>query len=570
MALSLSPAARRQLTNGLTAFSLGTLCFIRRWYDLEHLQPRGLDYFRSAPESLAFLGSTIVAAALLAAVFWFAWQGVERSSNRGLRLFAQIGFLLVLMYPIESVRRYWNTQTDQFDIGSNVSLWVIEAILASGVVALLFGNQRILISARRVTLLLLLLFPALMIDFLTNHLGAETAEMYAPRTPASLLAGHGQSSPRLVWVIFDELDERMAFDRRPAYLELPELDRLRGEAVSANHAVETATFTAIALPSLICGQIFSSAFSVDASTLDVIPLGSKKPVDWRSEPNVFTRARSLGVNAAMVGWHHPYCRVLGDELVDCFALPSFHSTAALAEEARASRDGVWKTVAWLFEWQLVNLRDMFRGGGDPGSERFRDAEIQHGQQQQYFQIRDRAYRDAADPRIDLLLVHVPAPHLLPIYNRRERSFDIDGDPDGHSAPALDYFDNVALVDRTLGELRRAIEQAGLSDRTSLLLTADHGLRPGAWIGRMGWTEELDRLTERKQPETVPFILKLAGQTQPIRVQKSFSNVAGADLALAVLGGKLTTAEQAAAWMNQRTSPEAGSQVAARESARSAQ
>ena len=46
MALSLSPAARRQLTNGLTAFSLGTLCFIRRWYDLEHLQPRGLDYFR--------------------------------------------------------------------------------------------------------------------------------------------------------------------------------------------------------------------------------------------------------------------------------------------------------------------------------------------------------------------------------------------------------------------------------------------------------------------------------------------------------------------------------------------
>ena len=56
MALSISPAARRQLTNGLTAFSLGTLCFIRRWYDLEHLQPRGLDYFRSAPENLALSG----------------------------------------------------------------------------------------------------------------------------------------------------------------------------------------------------------------------------------------------------------------------------------------------------------------------------------------------------------------------------------------------------------------------------------------------------------------------------------------------------------------------------------
>jgi hypothetical protein len=400
-----------------------------------------------------------------------------------------------------------------------------------------------------------------MIDFLMNRLGAEPAEAYAPRPPASVLPARGAHSPRFVWVIFDELDQRMVFERRPAYLELPELDRMVGESVSANHAVETATFTAIALPSLICGRIFANAQAVDASTLELVPQGSTQRVDWRNEPNVFTRARSLGLNAALVGWHHPYCRVVGDQLIDCFALPSFHSTAALVEEARAARDGVWKTAAWLFEWQLVNLRDMFRGGEDPGSERFRDAEIQRAQQQQYFQIRDQAYRDAADPRIDLLFLHIPAPHLLPIYNRRKHNFDLDGD--------LDYFDNVALVDRTLGELRAAIEQAGLSDRTSLLVTADHGLRPGAWIGRMGWTEELDRLTERQPPETVPFILKLAGQKQAVRVEHVFSNVAGADLALAVLGGKVATAQQAAAWMNQRPAV-AGSQVVARGPAKSAQ
>ena len=182
--------------------------------------------------------------------------------------------------------------------------------------------------------------------------------------------------------------------------------------------------------------------------------------------------------------------------------------------------------------QFVNLRDMLLGGGEPASERLRDAEIARGQQQQYFQIRDHMYRDAADPRIDLLFVHIPAPHLLPIYNRRERNFDLDGN--------LDYFDNVALVDRTLGELRHAIDQAGLSDRTSLLITADHGLRPGAWIGRVGWTEELDHLTERLPPERVPFILKLAGQTQPLHAEHPFSNVAAGDLALAVLGGKVST------------------------------
>ena len=80
MALSLSPAARHQLNNALTAFSLGTLCFIRRWYDLENLQPRGLDYFRYAPPDMTLLASTILAALVLAAVFWAAWYGVERSS----------------------------------------------------------------------------------------------------------------------------------------------------------------------------------------------------------------------------------------------------------------------------------------------------------------------------------------------------------------------------------------------------------------------------------------------------------------------------------------------------------
>jgi hypothetical protein len=275
-------------------------------------------------------------------------------------------------------------------------------------------------------------------------------------------------------------------------------------------------------------------------------------VDWRNEPNVFTRARELGLNAAMVGWHHPYCRILGNELVDCFALPSTHSTAALAEEAQASRDGIFKSVVWLFKWQFATLRSIMSGQG-ADAEDLRDGLIQRGQQHEYFQIRDQTYRMAADPRIDLLLAHIPAPHMFPIYNRREQSFHLEGQ--------LDYFDNVALVDRTVGELRRTLEQAGLWDRTTILITADHGLRPGAWIGRIGWTEEMDRVTERKPPLTVPFILKLAGQEQAGAVEKPFSNVAAADLSLAVLEGKIATAPQAEAWMNQRAADEDGTKAA---------
>lgn len=540
MALSLSPAARRQITNGLTAFSLGTLCFIRRWYDLENLLPRGLDYFRAAPGDLTLLISTVVSALLLAAVIYGAWYCVERRGSRRLRTFAHVCFILALLYPIESVRRYWNTLTDHFDYGSNISLWAVEAILATGIVMLLFGNRRILNPARHVALLLLLLFPALMIDFVMNRLGAEQPEVYADRPSAPPLPQRATGAPRVIWMIFDELDEHLAFEKRPAYLELPELDRLRGESVFATQAEETSTFTAIALPSLIAGRVFSNAQALDADTLELIPRGQSQEVDWRNEPSVFTRARAIGVNSALSGWHHPYCRVLGDQLVDCFAVPSTHSSSGLAEEALASQTGVWATVGWLYHWQLMSIRNILLHH-DPGTENLRDIETQRGQQKQYFEIRDHAYQYAADPRVGLLLIHFPTPHLFPIYNRRERNFHITG--------SLDYFDNVALVDRTVGELRHALEQAGLADRTALLLTADHGLRPGAWIGRIGWTKELDRLTGRRPPSVVPFILKLPGQQEPIEVQTPFSNVVAGDLALAVLNGQVSTAGQAAVWLN---------------------
>jgi hypothetical protein len=271
------------------------------------------------------------------------------------------------------------------------------------------------------------------------------------------------------------------------------------------------------------------------------PDGSKERVSWRAENNVFKQARDLGVNAEVAGWLHPYCRILGDEVTGCLAIPSSHSTAALAEELHAAQKGVWMTVADLYWRQLLNLADMFHSLGDPAADRARDVQVQRDQQLQYFQMRDWAYRAAADPQVGMMFVHFPTPHPFPIYNRRERSFHLLG--------TEDYFDNLALVDRTLGELRRALEQAGLWDQTSILITADHGFRPGGWGGHLGWTDELDRLTEHQAPVKVPFILKLPGETTGAAIDKPFSNVVAGGLGLAVLSGTVSTPDQAVKWLD---------------------
>ena len=74
MSLSLSPAARENVTELLICFSLGNLCFLRRWYDLEHLQSRSVDYFRSGPPDQTLLYATLLCSALLTMVLWLLWM----------------------------------------------------------------------------------------------------------------------------------------------------------------------------------------------------------------------------------------------------------------------------------------------------------------------------------------------------------------------------------------------------------------------------------------------------------------------------------------------------------------
>jgi sulfatase-like protein len=540
MALSLSPAARENLKDVLVCFSLGNLIFVRRWYDLEILQETGLDYLRPGKASPALLFSTLIAGLILAVVFWIGWQWAR---NRG-RIWIKVAhgcFLLALVFPLESVRRYWNAQYGQADLASNTAILSIEALLLVGLVLAIRGNPRVVRPARHVALMMTLMFPALMIDFFSSHLNSEPASAFQPKPPAAVLPTRADA-PRFIWIVFDEMDQRIAFNERPVSLELPQLDRLRSESLEARRVTETADRTLLAMPTLISARSYRQAEIMGASKLDVFPADSREALNWADEYNVFRGAHEMGRNVAIAGWYHPYCRLFGDQLVNCFA-PSSHTGRALLREQNASQKGVAGMVALLFRLQLENLKDMYRFDGLSGSENLKDAYVQSQQQQEYFDIRDHAYADALDPRIGFMLLHFPTPHMYAIYNRWRKDFTLE--------PTTDYLDNLALVDRTVGELRAKLEAAGLWDQTSILVTADHGFRPEMWQGRYGWTENMERISEKGQSHLVPFILKMAGKHEHLVVDRPFSSILMSDLAMAVLGGQISTASQAADWIERR-------------------
>lgn len=550
MALSFPQTLKSHLRDFGICLSLGNLCLIRRWYDLEHLQERSVNYYRTGPADPTLLIATIIASFVIALVIWLLWRVAQLTPSTRIKTMARGVFLALLILPLESIRRYWNQQAGSVDWGSNLALVGLELTLVLGMFLAFRGNPRVLRAARQVAFAMILLLPALLLDFAGQRATAESASAFASKAALPLLV-HENDSPRqtrrVVWLLFDEFDQRLAFDARPAGLELPELDRLRDESLVANQTVQTASWTALAVPSLISGKSFGKAQMMDSSTLLLFTDGSKHGTDWSDQNHIFKKVRARGLNAAIVGWHHPYCRVLGDTVNRCFDMPSGHPTDALLRETHAAEEGVWGTVAFLFRLQMENFRDLFRPDANSMSNLMKQEYVQQRQQRQYFAIRDRAYRDAVDPSVEFLYAHFPAPHLYAIYDRRKKDFALSLN--------TDYLDNLALVDRTVGELRLELERAGLWESTSILVSSDHGLRPDEWRGKLNWTEEMNRLTSDGASQTVPFILKLAGSSVPEAYGDRVSAVVSGDLMLSIAAGEVKTLEDAKAWLSRHADPQ---------------
>src|SRR5262249_57955272 len=93
---------------------------------------------------------------------------------------------------------------------------------------------------------------------------------------------------RVVWLVFEELDQRITFEARPAGLELPELDRLRRESLYANAARPPAVTSDVTMPALITGRPVVAAAPINVRDLELTFRNGKTAL-WSAEPNGFSR-----------------------------------------------------------------------------------------------------------------------------------------------------------------------------------------------------------------------------------------------------------------------------------------
>jgi hypothetical protein len=348
----------------------------------------------------------------------------------------------------------------------------------------------------------LALFVLARITLLTlgvTHLAQPAADPLPP--PLSPVR---ENQPRVVWVIFDETDQRLAFEQRPAGLQLPEFDRFRSESLYATNAYPPANATLISMPGLISGTRISSVFPTNAADLAVTLAGSGQVTVWTRLPSVFGSVRELGFNTALVGWYHPYSRILGHNLNFCRWYPAFGpAQAATFTTAMASQiSSLTKTVT---------IRKLF-------ADACRDSISES-----LSLITNRNY--------GLMLLHLPPPHVPGIYDPARDQFTTEAVP-----TVTGYFNNLVLADRSLGKLRRALDNSSQAANTWIIQSADHSWRKSS-------------LYDGGRDLRVPFLVKAPGEHAPLTYSPEINTVLTHALILAILRGEVAGQQSLVTWLD---------------------
>jgi len=499
----------------LVALSFANICYLRIWSEL--LTYRRSDaYLMVTPPRPVEYFAVMTNVLLAAAVLWGLSIVAERVlRGRNIR-FAEMAVVLGLAIPLNAIRtvlsaRFPYLKSPLIILLGMRGVVVLGLCLAiAGTLALIFWHRKIAAAAVAV---LMILSPFCAVTFAQALWRAShfDAREYASKPVVPMNAG-ARTSPRVLWIIADEWDYRLSFVDRDPSLALPELDRLCQGSVHAEHALPPGAETPISIPAYYGGRSIDRVIWDGPRTLRLHLVKPSEDLEWSAQTNVFQRAGGLGFNTALVEWFHPACRILSG-LNYCTWRPMAMQHNSMGDSFGQILPNQARS---LFETTMFSV--------------FGRSLALEQQTAVYHAILKEAKAVATDRNFGFSVVHLPVPHAPHAYNRRTGDFTL------RNAPIGGYVDSLALLDRTVGEIRRAMEGTGAWDSTTVLFTSDHPYR------------EAEQLDGRSDPR-IPYILKLAGQMQGVDYQGEFNTVLTADLLLAVLRGEIADAGQATAWLD---------------------
>lgn len=471
----------------LIALSLSNLCFYNIILAFFY---KNKFYLKQLPGTNQLL-ALVLSELLIASIFWLLWRLVKKINNRYLILFAKFMVCLLALIFIYDLAR-------DFKAYFNIKLFRVSLLILLIVLLILKKTTRVaksflLLMAPFVGIVFFQAFQGIAIDLIQQ----DKSEMKPPS-----LVEKGNDLPKVLWLIFDGMDYRISFLDQPYNLKMPEFDRLCQQAFMALNAYPPARETITSMPALIDGRMISLAEIGGFDKLKIRYKDTDEIIDWGSQPNLFSRAKELKATTAFVGEYLPYSQIIGKDLDFCDWFqyyPQYTSSNS------------------VFANMYQQIRMLLIGPARHYVQR----------KEAYLGVHNHTKRLVSSFNYDLIMIHNPIPHYPYFY---QQPWWDDRSPQG-------YANALKLVDLSLGEIRRIMEEQGTWDQTNIIISADHGQHI-----RYDGREEL----------RVPFIVKLANQKDPIVYEPAFNTVITQELVLAVLRRKISSPNELVRFLKQNS------------------
>ena len=336
---------------------------------------------------------------------------------------------------------------------------------------------------------------------------------------------------RVIWVLLDELSYQQVYEQRFPGLKLEAFDQLAAQSTVFTHVIPAASFTEIAVPSMMAGIPVDR---VSSSSSGLLSLHNARTNRWQAfDPHqtIFQDALNTGYSTGVAGWYNPYCRILPSVLDRCFwtdgVFVGLYAGQPLGKVLLAPSLRFYDGAKSLF-------RGRIRG------ERYADldARLHIADLKDVSRAADQLLED---PSINFIFLHLPVPHPGGIYDRTTASFTI------HNSS---YIDNLALADKSFAHLRHLLEQNGTWDSSAIVVMGDHSWRTTLlWSDSFVWTPEDQAASHGGQFDDRPaYIVKLPNQQNPARIDDRFDAVRTRALLDGIITNSIKTPEDLAAWV----------------------
>lgn len=480
------------------AWSLATLCLANVWFPLLYSGNRG--YFSKLPINwptiLAFL--TNLAGLTLGIWLLCRFLGARRSPRW--RFVAHVGLMIAMLPLVDFLRAELLLIKD-----STLLKPAVAGPVLAGIVAMLWFRRQV---AGALQGLLLIMTPLAMLVLIRTALlcvSLSDAPAQQAALPEPVPLTDPRPGPRVLWLIFDEMDYRLIFEKPLPGLSMPALHALTREAIQLTNATPPGDATLVSIPALTIGRALEKTKVASASELLLMEPDSKEPLLWTRQESVFGAARRLGFRTAVVGWYHPYSRIFAGDLDYCFWEPMAFSQHLRAEDY----------------WTALFAQAASLG---------RTVYVRHKFGQMCETVMDQASRIATNSSFGLTMLHVPPPHLPGVYNAatgKMRFIPV--------RRTVGYPNNLMWADRFLGQVCDSLRASGEWEDIWLIVTSDHSWRDS-------------KVVDGVRDKRVPFLVKAPGENAPRVCGTQFSTLKTSELVLQVLRGQIQTQAEALKWI----------------------